>query len=296
MTKRDAIPPAIELKGVTYRRDGNEPAVLKDIGLTVPAGQWLAIAGVNGCGKSTLLRMINGLLAPSAGDVLINGRLLRGEGAWELRKEIGTVFANPDNQFVGATVRDDIAFGLENRCLDRAEMVQRVEAYAEMLHVTPLLDRHPAMLSGGQKQRVALASVLATEPRILLFDEATSMLDESSKGELLELMKEMSGGKRYTIVSVSHDTDELLSADRLVMLDGGSIIGDGSPSELFRDEKLLEACRLQTPYCLQLCRELKLLGVDIGEHLGEREVLEQLWNLGLKKSPIDMAMPGKSRL
>ncbi|OBR63988.1 hypothetical protein A7K91_11370 [Paenibacillus oryzae] len=288
-------PPAIALRQVAFGRSGEENPVLSGIDLTIPAGQWVAIAGANGCGKSTLLRLVNGLLKPTSGDIAINGHALASDRSWEIRMDIGTVFANPDNQFVGATVRDDIAFGLENRQLARDEMVQRVEHYADMLHVTPLLDRHPAMLSGGQKQRVALASVLAMEPSLILFDEATSMLDEGSKNELLALMKEMHSSKRYTMVCVSHDTDELLAAERLIALGGGAIIGDGEPEELFRDAELLQACRLGTPYLLQLSRELKALGLPIKEALTEREVLEQLWTLGWKTSPTATPMPAASR-
>ncbi|KZS46551.1 energy-coupling factor transporter ATPase [Paenibacillus glucanolyticus] len=251
--------------------------VLKDVSLAIPHGQWVCIAGRNGAGKSTLIRLLNGLLLMSRGRILIDGLEQSGRMLGDIRRHIGMVFANPDDQFVGLTVEDDIAFGLENLCLSREEMQHRIQTYAERLDIVHLLKRHPATLSGGQKQRSAIAAVLAMEPSILVLDEAASMLDEKSKNELLDSMRAMHADGRYTLISITHDVEEMAEADRLIVLDGGMVTADGSPRELLLREDLLQRCRLKAPFALQLCRELKERGIDIGELVREKEVQEALW-------------------
>jgi len=266
---------AVLLKHVYYGQGCTN--VLKDVSLAIPHGQWVCIAGRNGAGKSTLIRLLNGLLLMTRGRILIDGVEQNGCTLGEIRRHIGMVFANPDDQFVGLTVEDDIAFGLENLCLSREEMQQRIQIYAERLDIVHLLHRHPATLSGGQKQRAAIAAVLAMEPAIIVLDEAASMLDEMAKRELLDLMRAMHGEGRYTIISVTHDVEEMAEADRMIVLDGGMIAADGSPRELLLQDELLQRCRLKAPFALQLCRELKARGIDIGELVREKEVLEALW-------------------
>lgn len=266
---------AVLLKHVYYGQGCTN--VLKDVSLAIPHGQWVCIAGRNGAGKSTLIRLLNGLLLMTRGLIMIDGVEQNGCTLGEIRRHIGMVFANPDDQFVGLTVEDDIAFGLENLCLPREEMQQRIRMYAERLDIVHLLDRHPATLSGGQKQRAAIAAVLAMEPAIIVLDEAASMLDEMAKRELLDLMRAMRDEGRYTIISVTHDVEEMAEADRLIVLDGGMIAADGSPGELLLQEDLLRRCTLKAPFALQLCRELKARGIDIGEWVREKEVLEALW-------------------
>lgn len=251
--------------------------VLKDVSLAIPHGQWVCIAGRNGAGKSTLIRLLNGLLLMSRGRILIDGLEQSGRTLGDIRRHIGMVFANPDDQFVGLTVEDDIAFGLENLCLSREEMQHRIQTYAERLDIVHLLKRHPATLSGGQKQRSAIAAVLAMEPSILVLDEAASMLDEKAKNELLDSMRAMHADGRYTLISITHDVEEMAEADRLIVLDGGMVTADGSPRELLLREDLLQRCRLKAPFALQLCRELKERGIDIGELVREKEVQEALW-------------------
>lgn len=257
--------------------------VLKDVSLAIPHGQWVCIAGRNGSGKSTLIRLLNGLLLMSRGRILINGLEQNGRTLGDIRRQIGMVFANPDDQFVGLTVEDDIAFGLENLCLSREEMMQRIQTYAERLNIVHLLNRHPATLSGGQKQRAAIAAVLAMEPSIIVLDEAASMLDEKAKHELLDFMREMHAEGRYTLISITHDVEEMAEADRMMILDGGMLTADGSPRELLLREDLLQRCRLKAPYALQLCRELKERGIDIGELVREKEVQEALWSYHSKR-------------
>lgn len=268
---------AVEMTGVTFRRPSSETPVLSGISLRIPEGQQLGIAGVNGSGKSTLLHLINGMLMADEGAVHIYGRQLTGDTIWDIRKQVGLVFANPDHQFVGQTVAEELAFGLENLQLTPDEMRERIERYAKLLRVEKYLCRHPSYLSGGQKQRVALAAVLAMEPQIILFDEAASMLDEGGKHEYLDLLKQTRAEKRYTLISVTHDTDELIECDRVILLAGGTVIGDGKPEDLLLQDDLMTLCRLKTPYMLQLCRELANQGIAIGEHFTRQEVLRELW-------------------
>lgn len=275
---------AVAMESVSYRRQANKPPVLSGLSLVIPAGQWVGIAGKNGSGKSTLLRLMNGLLPHCEGSIMIDGIPLSAETLWEIRNRIGIVFANPDNQFIGQTVAEDIVFGMENRCLDMETMRTRLRHYAQMMEIRPLLNRHPAFLSGGQKQRVAIAAILAMEPSIVLFDEASSMLDVCSKRELLDIMRGMRDQGRYTMVSVTHDSDELAASDRMIVLEDGSIAADGRPDELLKSESLLQRCMLQTPYILQVCRELSRQGIDIGEYLCEKEVLDALWEYDSTKS------------
>ena len=283
---------AVVFKDVSYRRGSgsHETSILKDIQLTIDTGEWVCIVGENGSGKSTLVRMINGMLSVSNGEIHVAGKQLNPDTLWDIRQRVGIVFANPDDQFVGMTVADDIAFGLENQCLDHVRMQEKIADYAQKLQITHLLDRHPATLSGGQKQRCAIAAVLAMEPSIVIFDEAASMLDERSKIELLDTMKAMRQSGNYTLISVTHDTDEMAAADRMIVLADQTIAADGKPQDILKRDDLMQRCRLLTPYPLQLCRELKLRGIDIGEYIDEREVLAALWEYHSKTCPTDIKM------
>lgn len=273
---------AIQLNNISLTR--GKQAVLKQLSLEIPAGQWVALAGCNGSGKSSLARLINGLLQAEQGEIVIHGKRLHSEHFFDIRSQIGYLFASPDDQFFGLTVRDDIAFGLENLALARELIEQRIEHYAQLLGLIPLLDRHPATLSGGQKQRAALAAVLAMEPSILILDEATSMLDSSFRDDFLTLLTQLNREQQLTIITISHDIKELAAADRLIMLHDGTVLADGKPDVLLKRQHLLNTCRLEAPYALQLCRELKLHGIDIGESLDEQEVLSKLWALLSSKS------------
>lgn len=275
-------PPAIQFNKVSFNRSSH--AVLDQLSVTIPAGQWVALAGSNGSGKSTLARLLNGLLQAESGDIAIHGLPLRAEHVYDIRSHIGYVFASPDDQFIGLTIRDDIAFGLENLCLPGEQIEQRIEEYAELLSLTSLLDRHPATLSGGQKQRAALAAVLAMKPSIVILDEATSMLDSSFRDRFLAYVKKITAEQQQTVITISHDIKELAAADRLIMLHEGTILADGKPETLLKQQPLLDACRLKAPYALELCRELKLQGIDIGDLLSEQEVLNKLWALRSSRS------------
>lgn len=258
---------AYELREVSFAYHPAHP-VLHEITLSIPSGSWVSLVGPNGCGKSTLAKLLGGLLAVNGGTIVVEGTRLNRDTVSQLRPRIGMVFQNPDNQFIGATVEEDIAFGLEGRNLPREEMVSRVREYADKLQIGHLLSKHPAELSGGQKQRVAVASILAMEPGIVIFDEASSMLDEKARGELLAILRDMKQSGRYTMVSITHDADEILASDRAIVLGGGAVAADLTPGELFRDEALLSACRLIAPYRIRLQQELERRGVPFPAGFG----------------------------
>ncbi|SDG18954.1 energy-coupling factor transport system ATP-binding protein [Fontibacillus panacisegetis] len=273
---------AYELHQVSFAYE-SEQSVLDGITLSIPSGSWVSLVGPNGCGKSTLAKLLGGLLAANAGEVVVEGTVLNRETIHQIRPRIGMVFQNPDNQFIGSTVEEDIAFGLEGRCLPREEMIHRVRKYGDKLEIGHLLSKHPSELSGGQKQRVAVAAILAMEPGIVIFDEASSMLDEKARGELLDIIKEMKQSGEYTIVSITHDAEEIMYSDRAIVLLDGGVAADLSPEDLFHDDALLQSCRLIAPYRIQLVRELAKLGVQVPPLQREEEVTEALWQLHLNK-------------
>lgn len=272
-----AHPPALACRHVSYRRPGEDAPVIDDVSLTVQRGEWVCLTGRNGSGKSTLLRLLAGMLPASAGTISIDGEPLSADTMAEARNKIGMVFASPDDQFIGLTVADDIAFGLENRGLPREEMVARIDRYAGLLGLEALLDRHPATLSGGQKQRAAMAAVLAMEPAILLLDEAGSMLDDQARADLRNVVQNLRKAGTHTVLSITHDPEEMALADRLIMLADGKILAAGKPEQLLVREDLLARCRIAPPATLAFCRELAKRGIDIGHHLDERKAVDALW-------------------
>lgn len=277
--------PAIECRNVACRRPGSTVRTLDGLSLTVRRGEWVCLAGRNGSGKSTLVRLIAGLLAADEGEVRIDGERLDARSIPRIRGKIGMLFSEPDDQFVGLTVADDIAFGLENLGLSREEMEARILRYAELLGIGHLLDRHPAAMSGGQKQLAAMAAVLAMEPSILLLDEAGSMLDDRARSHFRTFVNRLRSTGRYTIVSVTHDAEEMMLADRLVLVAEGRVMAEGEPQRLLADEQLLADCRIAPPFVLAFCRELARLGRPIGLHADERKAVDALWASLSNKSP-----------
>jgi energy-coupling factor transport system ATP-binding protein len=272
----------IVLEGVSFTQRGAAKPLFDGISLRITEGEWVSIIGANGSGKSTFVRMLNGLVSHQSGRIIIDGTELTVETTEQIRQTIGIVFQNPDNQFVALTVADDIAFSMENHCINRSTMMERLIRYAELLGISELLDKHPGELSGGQKQRAVIAAVLAVEPKIIVFDEASSMLDEQSKHALLNLLRDMRESGKYTIITITHDFDEMIASDRIIAISDGSIIGDGPPNPLLMQDQLLQACRLKTPFILELCRELRRQGVPVTETLAENELLEELWAFNMK--------------
>lgn len=236
-------------------------AVFEQLSIQIREGEWVAVVGANGSGKTTLAKILSGLLQIEAGSFKIMTETVTPENFVELRKKVGMVFQNPDDQFVGVTVRDDIAFGLENHQLSRETMIERIMTYADKIEISAFLDREPHALSGGQKQRVAIASVLALEPEIMIFDESTSMLDPYARQEVMDVIQTLHKEEQKTILTITHDLEEALLADRMIVLHDGEIVADANPLEIFADETLdLTQYRLQVPFYIAVSKELKKAG------------------------------------
>ena len=270
----------IDVKNLSFRyKESQEYYDVKDITFHVKRGEWLSIVGHNGSGKSTTVRLIDGLLEAESGEIVIDGQRLTEENIWNIRRQIGMVFQNPDNQFVGATVEDDVAFGLENQGLSRQEMQKRVEEALDLVGMLDFKKREPARLSGGQKQRVAIAGVVALRPAILILDEATSMLDPEGRRELIETVKGIRKDYDMTVISITHDLEEVAMSDRVLVMKKGEIESNSSPRELFSRNDL-DQIGLDDPFANQLKHSLSQNGYDLPEnYLTESELEDKLWEL-----------------
>ena len=270
----------IDVKILSFRyKESQEYYDVKDITFHVKRGEWLSIVGHNGSGKSTTVRLIDGLLEAESGEIVIDGQRLTEENVWNIRRQIGMVFQNPDNQFVGATVEDDVAFGLENQGLSRQEMKKRVEEALDLVGMLDFKKREPARLSGGQKQRVAIAGVVALRPAILILDEATSMLDPEGRRELIETVKGIRKDYDMTVISITHDLEEVAMSDRVLVMKKGEIESTSSPRELFSRNDL-DQIGLDDPFANQLKHSLSQNGYDLPEnYLTESELEDKLWEL-----------------
>lgn len=270
----------IDVKNLSFRyKESQEYYDVKDITFHVKRGEWLSIVGHNGSGKSTTVRLIDGLLEAKSGEIVIDGQRLTEENVWNIRRQIGMVFQNPDNQFVGATVEDDVAFGLENQGLSRQEMKKRVEEALDLVGMLDFKKREPARLSGGQKQRVAIAGVVALRPAILILDEATSMLDSEGRRELIETVKGIRKDYDMTVISITHDLEEVAMSDRVLVMKKGEIESTSSPRELFSRNDL-DQIGLDDPFANQLKHSLSQNGYDLPEnYLTESELEDKLWEL-----------------
>ncbi len=270
----------IDVKNLSFRYKENQKYYdVKDITFHVKRGEWLSIVGHNGSGKSTTVRLIDGLLEAESGEIVIDGQQLTEENVWDIRRQIGMVFQNPDNQFVGATVEDDVAFGLENQGLSRQEMKKRVEEALDLVGMLDFKKREPARLSGGQKQRVAIAGVVALRPTILILDEATSMLDPEGRRELIETVKGIRKDYDMTVISITHDLEEVAMSDRVLVMKKGEIESTSSPRELFSRNDL-DQIGLDDPFANQLKNSLSQNGYDLPEnYLTESELEDKLWEL-----------------
>ena len=270
----------IEVRNLKYKYDSeSENYTLNDVSFQVKKGEWLSIVGHNGSGKSTTVRLIDGLLEAESGDIIISGDKLTAENVWEKRRQIGMVFQNPDNQFVGATVEDDVAFGLENQGLDYDLMVERVQQVLELVGMQDFKEREPARLSGGQKQRVAVAGVVALRPDIIILDEATSMLDPEGRLDLIQTVKKIKDGNQLTVISITHDLDEIALSDRVLVMKEGQVESTATPRELFSREDL-EELGLDQPFVNQVKAALRQSGLPLPDsYLTEKELQDQLWAL-----------------
>ena len=268
---------AVLLDRVTYSynvSDAYRVDAIKDISLHIEEGTFVALVGHNGSGKSTLAKLLNGLLLPTSGDVKIFGNsTLDPDKIYDIRKSVGMVFQNPDNQMIASIVEDDIAFGPENLGIERQEIIRRVEWALSKVGMLEYRKRTPFKMSGGQKQRLAIAGVLAILPKILVFDESTAMLDPKGRSEVLKVAHELNRQEGITVIHITHFMDEALNADRLVVMDSGKIVFDDEPEEVFKHYEELKAVKLAVPWETQLAISLKRAGIDIGEGIVKDEEL-----------------------
>lgn len=277
---------AIEFKHVKFTYPDSKKAVLKDVNFVVKKGSWMSLIGHNGSGKSTISKLINGLLLPdenSDSKITVLGTNVTAENIWDIREKVGIVFQNPDNQFVGATVGDDVAFGLENRGVPRQEMIKIVRNVLSEVGMLEYIDSEPANLSGGQKQRIAIAGILAVEPQIIILDESTSMLDPSGRKQILKIIIELMKKKQLTVVSITHDIDEANMADSVIVLNDGEIIDQDSPVKIFNKTTMLKQIGLDIPFTNKLILALDKSGVSVPQNVRTKDELKQyLCQLNLK--------------
>ena len=274
----------ITVNNLFFKYDSNQThSQLENVSFHVKQGEWLSIIGRNGSGKSTTVRLIDGLLEAESGQIIIDGQELTEDNVWELRHKIGMVFQNPDNQFVGATVEDDVAFGLENKGIPLKDMKERVDQALDLVGMSEFKMREPARLSGGQKQRVAIAGAVAMRPQVIILDEATSMLDPEGRLELIRTIRAIRQKYNLTVISITHDLDEVALSDRVIVMKNGKVESTSTPKALFGRGNRLISLGLDVPFTSRLMAELAANGLDIGtEYLTEKELEEQLWELNLK--------------
>ena len=277
----------IEIRNLSFSyeyEEENKTLVLDDVTLDIERGSYTVIVGHNGSGKSTLAKLMIGLLEKEKGNIYIDGLELNRDSIYEIRNKIGVVFQNPDNQFIGATVEDDIAFGLENHLVPNNEMQPIIEEYANKTGMLEFLDKEPTKLSGGQKQRVAIAGVLAMRPEIIILDEATSMLDPKGKREIKELIKKMRDiVPNITIVSITHDISEAVASDKVVVMNKGKVFATGTPKEIFSDEDKLKEVGLQLPFTYKVQHELQKEGYSLELVMSTKEMVKEICQLNFKK-------------
>ncbi|MFD1207119.1 MULTISPECIES: energy-coupling factor ABC transporter ATP-binding protein [Sporosarcina] len=277
----------LSMDHVTFAYDseeGNSRNAVENISFTVNDGEWIAIVGHNGSGKSTLAKLMIGLMFPKEGTIKVFLEELKDENLWDIRSQMGIVFQNPDNQFVGSTVQDDVAFALENNGVPFEEMVPRVHEALSQVKMDQFMNHEPHHLSGGQKQRVAIAGALALQPKLLILDEATSMLDPQGREEVIGVVGELRRQTGLTVISITHDLEEVLLADRVIVMNQGKMLRSGKPEEIFAHGDELESIGLDLPFAQRISRMLRKDGLNIkGEHMTEEELVNELWTSHFNK-------------
>ena len=272
----------LQAKNVSYAYEEGEGLAISDINLSFRRGEMTAILGHNGSGKSTLAKLLNGLYIPTAGTVTVCGMdTALDENTWEIRQNAGMVFQNPDNQLVASIVRDDVAFGLENIGVPSEEMPGRIEAALRAVGMLEFIDRAPHLLSGGQKQRIAIAGILAMQPQALILDEATAMLDPKGRDEVLAIVEKLNREQGITVVWITHFMEEAARCGRVVVMDGGHVVMDGEPQEVFTRAEDMRRMRLDVPPMVALGDLLRARGIKISREAMDvdsmaREVLKCL--------------------
>lgn len=265
----------VEFKNITFGYNP-EVMVLNDINFSILENEYICIIGHNGSGKSTISKVLTGLLKPMSGELYIKDNLIDHTNINFIRSNIGIVFQNPDNQFIGITAEDDIAFGLENRRIPQEKMKDIIIQAAKSVEVDKLLSLESQKLSGGEKQRVAIASILAINPSIIIFDESTSMLDPKGKKELKELMLFLRDKKDKTVISITHDMEEVINADKVIVLNKGKIASQGKPEVIFTDEDELKKMALDFPFILKISCGLNKSNSKIKRTLNRSELVKNI--------------------
>ena len=261
----------IKIENLSYSYDDDEAvdvSVLKDVSFEVKKGEFLAVLGHNGSGKSTLAKLLNMILEPTGGKIYIDGKDITDpdmteDDVFALRREVGMVFQNPDNQLVATIVEEDVAFGPENLGIEPAEIRKRVDDALSVVGMSEYAENEPARLSGGQKQRVAIAGILAMSPSCMIFDESTAMLDPLGRREIMDTIEKLNRERGITVIMITHYMDEAARANRIIVLDDGEILMDGTPAEIFSQPKRLKAAGLDVPQCVSLVHALKAKGINI---------------------------------
>ena len=262
----------IEVNNLVFSYD-KKVNVIDGVSFCVESGKYISIIGHNGSGKSTFAKLLIGLLEAKSGEIKAFGLDMNRQNIREIRRKIGIVFQNPDNQFVATTVRDDIAFGLENRCVPQKDMDTIINEFAAKVHMEKYLDKEPENLSGGQKQRVAIAGILALSPEVIIFDEATSMLDPRGKREVRESIEAMrKENPNLSILSITHDLEEAFMSDEIIVLQEGKMIASGKPENLLEKPEIFEKVGLDLPFKNKLVKELE----DQGIKVDSKETLERI--------------------
>ena len=259
----------IEFKNVSFHYP-NESDVLKNVSFIIESGQMTSIIGHNGSGKSTLAKLLMGLIEPTSGEIYIDDVLLNESSISSIRNKMGIIFQNPDNQFVGVTVKDDIAFGLENKNIERSKMLELIDEYSKLVKMDSYLEANPENLSGGQKQRVAIAGVLAMNTECVIFDEATSMLDPLGVKEINETVKMLKKQAKKTIISITHNIEETLYSEKVLVLNNGVLVLSGTPKDVLLNVEVLKQAGLDT------LESVKLINVLDDNH---QDIKEELWKL-----------------
>ena len=263
--------PMIDINNLSFSyqsREKGDVQALTGINLSVNPGEFVAILGENGSGKSTLAKLMNGILLPTEGDILIDGLNTKNQDeVWEIRQRAGMVFQNPDNQIVATVVEEDVAFGPENLSVPSKEIRERINEALSIVKMEGFMKKAPHMLSGGQKQRVAIAGILAMKPKCVILDEPTAMLDPAGKYEVMETVKKLSKEEGKTIIHITHFMEEAVNADRIIVMSKGRIVLEGKPMEVFKEVNLLKEYGLTVPEMTHLAVELKNSGINIKDDI-----------------------------
>lgn len=270
--------PAVKVSHLFFSYDGQND-VIKDVSFEIPKGSYTTIVGHNGSGKSTIAKLLIGLLKAKSGEIKILGNTLNEENVYSLRNHVGIVFQNPDNQFIGSTVADDIAFGLENHCVPQEQMQAIIEDVAARVNMSDFLDSEPTKLSGGQKQRVAIAGILAIAPDIIIFDESTSMLDPQGKASINEQIQKLHDERNITILSITHDMEEVAQSEYVIVLKDGKVEMQGTPKQIFEHKGKLKEMKLELPFALSFSEKLKNEGIFKDSYCTLDEVVNELCQL-----------------